>query len=94
MTSTRGRARKLERLRQGIQARLHPPLPAGIVATPGTCSGEPRIARTRVRARTIVSAFRRGWTVERIGAEFLLSSNEVEAALRWGLQAARRRVRA
>ena len=53
-----------------------------IVATPGTCSGRPRIAGTRIRVQHVADWTERlGMTPDQIASEYNLSLGDIHAAL-------------
>lgn len=67
--------------------------PRLIVSTPGTCSGEPRLAGTRICVSTLVERFMGGESFEAVARDYELEVADVEAAIRWHMVCARRRNR-
>jgi len=55
----------------------------GISLDPDIRFGKPCIAGTRVDVATVVGAIAAGGTAEAVGAEFELSAEQVQAALRY-----------
>jgi uncharacterized protein (DUF433 family) len=63
----------------------------GIVSTPGTCSGEPRIKGTRVTVRKVVERFMAGEPFVSIAIDYRLPLSSVEDAVRYQARENRRR---
>ena len=67
-----------------------------IVSTPGTCSGQPRVAGTRITVATLDACRRDGWDLMQTLAQYpSLTAAQVEAAWAYAERhAARKKIRA
>ena len=67
-----------------------------IVSTPGTCSGQPRVAGTRITVATLDACRRDGWDLAQTLAQYpSLTAEQVEAAWAYAERhAARKKIRA
>jgi uncharacterized protein (DUF433 family) len=57
--------------------------PHRIVATPGTCSGQPRIDGTRIPTKLVRDRFMAGESIASIAADYDLPTDVIDAALRF-----------
>lgn len=58
-------------------------LPVGLAQDPGIAFGEPRLAGTGMRAAAVAERFFAGESVAALAADYGVSADAVEGAVRW-----------